>query len=529
MPSSFVESFSVSLGHAESIESIARHGRVRTLVCLLDADDTAQELRALRGPDLAISRLGSRRTKERQNDARSVLNGLRPIAISLCSDLDVEDEAVQRLMHLSKLDDVEIYVGRDFATPNDFTHVRSWRLEPSLEDHPDTVNFGAVVQNESSITTYGIFLQREWQSLAIHISGDVANAEAIWIDLLFHQAIGTDLLVTTNPKLIDQHRYKSSGLAAHSGIATPREAVSTIEAILRSRGTVVAVLEHGFTSTVDVGSFRAAISEARMPHAWAAMRSALSPTRRDTQRRSADRMLSMLATYEDLLAAVDDLMCLRLIEGDRDGDNSVLDRIVYHARQAVTLTTTCLDCLAWTVADIEGQPVERHKVAWRALRTPSPWVKSLEDPDAQLIADAARTHPHGKVMDFVHHLRDSTIHRQPLAGASLEVRSSDLRPDVRGDFVISVIGVEASITPVDAEIPTDLPGLTKVADAHYIIPHLFGAGLALQLADLLDDTLGSVEWQGSDEWWQLTTPLDRKLHSQLVEIAPWLLGDSRAT
>jgi hypothetical protein len=91
-----------------------------------------------------------------------------------------------------------------------------------------------------------------------------------------------------------------------------------------------------------------------------------------------------------------------LIEGDRQADKKILDRMLYHVRQAVTLTTSCLDCLAWLAAEIEGSSIDRRQIAWRKLRSRAAWVAALQDPTARSIAGVAERHEKAGIMDFVH-------------------------------------------------------------------------------------------------------------------------------
>lgn len=483
----------------------------------------------MRGPDLAAGRRGGRGRKEQQRRTRSVLDGLRPLSITLSSDLDVTDECVQRLMHLSRLDDMIVFSGRELPVPGEFDKVVRWRLEPQLEDQPEHMHFGAVVERDNSRSTYGLLLQNGWHKLADHASGGHPLGPAIWIDLQFHQSIGNDLFVTSNAELLEVQRHRDGGFAGGAGLVSPREGVTTVEAVLRSRDAVVPVIDHSFASKVDVGTFRTAVSQSRMPAVWASVRSSLSPSSRDHLRGAATRVLSILAFYEDLLVATDETHRLRLIEGDRFTDNEVLDRMMYHVRQAITLTTSCLDCIAWLAVELEGSSVERRQVAWRSLRSPSAWVKDLQNPAARSIAEAARIHAKGDEMDFVHHLRDAAMHRQPLAGACLEIRPSDRRVDVRGDLAITVIQLEESIEPIKVQAPPDLPGVFEVATNSYLMPHLFVSGLTRDLAALMNDVLGAADWPNSDVWWQSASDeLGRRLEGQLLDVATWLFGDGEA-
>lgn len=496
---------------------------------LLDATETSLALRKMRGPELAAGRPGGRERKEQQRSTRSVLDGLRPLSITLSSDLDITDECVQRLMHLSRLDEMVVFGGRELPVPEEFDKVVRWRLEPQLDDRAEHMHFGAVVERPNSRSTYGLLLQNGWRKLAVHASGGHPLGPAIWIDLQFHQSIGNDLFVTSNAELLEVHRHRDGGFAGRAGLVSPREGVTIVESVLRSRDAVVPLIDHKFVNKVNVGSFRTAVSQSRMPAVWASMRSSLSPSGRDHLRGAATRVLSILAFYEDLLVATDETHRLRLVEGDRYTDNEVLDRMMYHVRQAITLTTSCLDCIAWLVVELEGSLVERRQVAWRSLMSPSPWAKHLRNPAARSIAEAARIHPMRDEMDFVHHLRDAAMHRQPLAGACLEIRPSDRRIDVRGDLAITVIQLEESIEPMKVQAPRDLPGAFQVANNSYLMPHLFVSGLARDLAAMMNDVFGAADWPNSDVWWQSAgDALDRRLESQLLEVATWLFGDGEA-
>jgi hypothetical protein len=93
-------------------------------------------------------------------------------------------------MHLSRLDDLAVYAGRDLRAPEEFKNLITWQLHPAPEQQPDETNFAAVVRGAESTANYGVFLQHGWRDLATLVSGDGdPSGAATWIDLQFHQAL----------------------------------------------------------------------------------------------------------------------------------------------------------------------------------------------------------------------------------------------------------------------------------------------------------------------------------------------------
>lgn len=514
---------------AENVESLAWLGRSRVTLLLIDDGVRAAELRAMRGPDLAVVRRHDARPGEHKRFVRSIMNAGSPLSITLSSDLDFRDPHVVRLMQLARLDALEVYLRRDIDTAGEYVSLRRWRLEPPDLDGIDRTEFGAVMEGGDTEFTpwYGIHLQRGWRALADHVTGSDPKAEDIWIDLQVHQSVGTSLFVTLNPVLLDDQRHRDRGPVTQCGVASPREAVTVVETILRERGVVVPRIDGTHSVTFDAGSFRAAVSEYRIASVWAAMRSALAPARRDRHRTLADRLVNVLSIYEDLLVATDATAALRLVEGDRFGDNALLDRLLYHTRQAITLTALCLDCLTWLVTDLDGQQVDRHRVSWRALRDPATWVKSLADGRATRVARAVKIHPLSPRMDFIYNLRHAAVHRQPLEGASLHVRPSAQLDSDESCFAVGVVHLDESMKPDKVTVPP-LAGVFSIDGMQLAMPHLFVAGIARDLATLLDAVLGSVAWPDDGDWWHVDTPeYLRRPYDQLMASVPFLTGEER--
>jgi hypothetical protein len=222
----------------------------------------------------------------------------------------------------------------------------------------------------------------------------------------------------------------------------------------------------------------------------------------------ADHLETIGARYEDLLVAHDELGRLAQLEGHMHGNNQIRHDQLYHLQYALVLVTGLLDTVAWIVTAIEGFPIDRRQVSWRALlNTKSDsWSQKLTDPNAVAIRDEARRHHHRPFMELIHELRDAVQHRQPIAAVTVEAKgpSMAISPPSPGLTLarMSVLDLEACLAPVVRSAPAATPGLIEVGRRQFVMPHRLGRGLVDSTADLIDDVLAGADWPHATGWWE---------------------------
>ncbi len=81
------------------------------------------------------------------------------------------------------------------------------------------------------------------------------------------------------------------------GVCSPREALTTVETLLRARRIFVPEIGGPVRHLSIPFSFYGPLSESKMPHAFRALRSCLAPQRVDAMRPVAEQLINLIPRY----------------------------------------------------------------------------------------------------------------------------------------------------------------------------------------------------------------------------------------
>jgi hypothetical protein len=471
---------------ARSYESLASVGRTFTLYVFL-AGHPWNAQREVKGPITAepTSYPGSMRPWEEQE----------AIQVFLAPDITDEEQVAPLLYFLaSDLVSIDALADQGSSLPEEVGRVRTTEEEPGAlafetSRHPGSFHFLNLRSGDWRRHSRDYFPR-----------ASQADAERLYLAVLAHTALRSDVLITTDEHMLE-NRFRQP-LLRRAGIHTPAEGVRTVHLFLRhllDRFPVATL--RGANWFMDNLQFYMSVTRAHLPITLSAMRSSLSPQMRDSQLQVAEHLESSLARYANLLVATDELGWINQSEGTREPTNSSLVKQMYHLQYALVLASGILDGLAWVVALLAGSRPHRREVSWRKLvdDRPPAWVRRLPT-RARDFVDEARTHPTRAILDFAYQLRDAVQHRQTLRAGVAEFH------DDHGisEMSFSVMDPAASL-PGDFSLPHAIPGSFLHENRLYLLPYQFVTHLRASLAHHLESVLGVYAWPQAD-WWRAESP-----------------------
>ncbi|WP_157549818.1 hypothetical protein [Nonomuraea candida] len=350
-----------------------------------------------------------------------------------------------------------------------------------------------------------------------------ATLNAVYYDQLAHSALKNHLFVTGDPSLLG--RRMGSTVAASLGVVGPREALTLVEHMLRTRGKVVYALDGSMSVHGSPHDFHSNLATRQLPSALRAYRSAIAPNHRTSLAKVAAHLETLLARQHDLLVAGDELAMLRIAGGWFEQDNSTQSRTSYHLQNSLVLFTGALDSLAWIAADLEGCEEGPAKISWGRFVKSGGWAARLSGPAARM-RDAVREKIKDPAIDWIldvsHSLRDAYQHRHPLRTAVLEVLDQNQMCRVR----TAVVNLTESTT---RPIPTSLPGLGLqeiiFGEDTLVLPDRLHSLLIATLPLIVDNALDAIDWPDAD-WFDADERWHREAfeQSRFSDLSAWLAG-----
>jgi hypothetical protein len=341
-------------------------------------------------------------------------------------------------------------------------------------------------------------------------------SEPFVVDLAAHRALNADFLISANPHVLSR-RTGNKGLFSPVGTASPREGLTVVEAFLRRKDIFVLDAHHGWSTETDAGSFFGAVVRGLCPTLMEALRHCLDPANSDDSG-MAKYLQGIVSRLGDLLVAADELGHLAQLEGYMGGNNTILDRQLYHLQNSVVLFSGCLEMLAWTVAGLcRGELPERRLVSWGNLNKPTPpaWVAQASDPRTQAALAAVRAIDKNQIDDVIA-LRDTYQHRLPLPNSALVVS------DNFGIEKTRIGGIECAAVELEPEFYSN-GGIFEAGEFQFMMPHSYQRGFIGRLVSTIETVLSAVEWPDTG-WWMNGPPMTDLDSEATARIAAWLFG-----
>lgn len=423
-----------------------------------------------------------------------------PVTVTLSRDLaGASDAALERLLNLSRLDDVGVDVSEIF--PRSTLPTKVGRLSVGHD--------GEIVTTTRVPDAWCLASHEPGFAAAVgeevRTPGEsVEDARQTVVDFVAHQTLRSDLFVTTYTFMLE-HRFDRDWLVG-AGVCSPEEGLAIVEGWLRSRRSFVVDVDDRVLGTFGFIPFYQRLACGLFRPVADAMRSALAPARRGHLRSVAGDLEAILLRCHDMLVAGDHLGRLAQEEGYLGGNNALASEQMYHLRNSFVLFTGCLDVLAWVVADLEASGVSLPKstvrpteVAWRKLRKGASWTGSLTSTEARSLLGAAEAvgGDDALLIELVYELRNAFQHGRPAQAsvAAFRCASDDL---TRAAFTVVELDTEVLAR---APVPDGLDGCLSMHGATMLVPHRFQRAMVITLAQVLQGVLGAIAWPDTD-WWR---------------------------
>lgn len=520
-----------------SYESLALHGRYFTSVHLLDVKpDQAQQWK---GPVTRQRTTFVRRRYPSKEHTRHAdpWRGRRPLKILLgASAMRERSPAVDRLLALARVDDVEVFAVGPIAEPVDGLTV----LALSIEEEPPLVRHGAddgpagstaddadesawqpekvrgsfvgeVTYRDGRSDVRAMLrteklLPRWFQHKSAHTLEAHEAFEHMW-DVLLAEQLDLDV-VTVGDGFAARLSYVTTRPRDTGGVLSARDALTTVETFLRGRDVYIVHLEPRARGDVDATLFYANLVAAQMPGVLDAFRSCLSPQRRADSRRWRDALEAVMARQHDLCVATQQLRELSFQEGYLGGTNTLQARQLYHAQTALTLAVGTMDVLAGLTADLVGLQPPGPQRSWnRMLEGAGTWKQAPAQ--AQQIIDLARGHRSRPLLDLAGALRIAYQHQGMLKAGTLDVRSGARVTEAAFTVIILdlALGEVAKGEPIarlteawDAGLVDASHGVVRLkGESSFVaVPHLLVTAVTQAVAAIAQDVVGVFPWPDAD-------------------------------
>jgi hypothetical protein len=354
---------------------------------------------------------------------------------------------------------------------------RSWRLSVSLDNWSRRRWRRTVEEPNRSQTTAS---QRRLSVLA---------------EAVFEHLHSFDLLVTAEPGLLTRRWIGNRPV----GFVAPEEAEAMLATLLRTCDRVP-VRFFGGTITQTFHQYAGATAAAMMANVHRAQISCLAPDRRDDHLPVAELLEALIARQSDLVRATQYLEEMNYLEGYFGGTFTLMSDQFYHLQNALVLASGSVDMLAGLMARLGEADLPPRKVSWGTLLDArSELGRHLKQhPVLGPLATRVRNHRHRALISLTHELRSVYQHRHPLRGCLGAIRSESGHMYYKSLVCLAQhMDYDVWVRKFRAQSHT-LPGMLPTDYDLYLIPHQFVRGVAVAVAELLDQTIGQLEWPNSD-------------------------------
>ncbi len=426
--------------------------------------------------------------------------GKDAITITFAPDLDVQDEAVQHVLRLSLLEEVECLVPPELA-PQLSTELGglSWQIE---KDGDQVVAMWKTKKNTVSHHLLNWASNVSPEMLTTHFSeqlgSDLPNAISYFRALQVHHSFPLRSLFITRSRSVLRGRY--DGWPHEIGQCTPEEALVLVGVFLRQRNIFVDILSPSLKRIPHRYNWYCGAAQvlfSRYLDVFADISNG-AEKRDAVQDRALLYIEGILTRFKSLLRAHDQLGELHfraLRSGATNDINEDQGDTFYAAAQSAA---GILEGIAVLIAELEGnvQAHEKRNVGFPALVAGTrPWVRNLQRyrPVAEC-AVRSRT----PLLTLITGQRLQGFHYYPVMGSSGEFGETvpllvNGREEVRILKRLSLPLIRLPEPPDDMSwITSGVDGLLLIGGRLYIFPWLALRSAIRDLVHLVENTLEAL-------------------------------------